>query len=398
MRALRHRPFALYTVGNGISLTGTWMQRLALGWLIWELTGSGFWLGVLSAVDLLPVALIGPFAGAIADRANRLRITRLSQIVSLGIAVAFGAAMLLGLLTVPVLIALAGLQGATVALNQPARLALVHSLVPREDLGSAVGLSSVNVNLARITGPAIGGAMLVHFPVATVFFANAGLTLLFVMILSRLRIDEAPRPASHGRMLSEIGEGLRYMLSRSDIRVLLLYMCTGGAVLRSMLELAPALADRSFDSGAVGLAFLTSAMAVGAVAAGLFPSERSGAASEVRRTIRDWASGAVAVCALGLGASAWVAVPAIALVGFFVTRALIGTQTYVQLTTQDEMRGRALSLHGIVARGSPAIGALLIGAVSDLVGLTLPVFIGAAAFLFAAIVTRRRQRQRSGAG
>ena len=166
--------------------------------------------------------------------------------------------MALDAVTVAGLIALATASWSVVAFNQPARLALVQALVPRHDVGAAIALSSVNVNLARIAGPALAGWMIVHLPVAWTFLANAGFTAIFVAILTVLRARPATPRSRRAGFLAEIVDGFRYTLGRRDILLLLAFLFLGGASLRSMLELAPALAARSFETGAVGLAFLTS--------------------------------------------------------------------------------------------------------------------------------------------
>src|SRR5262245_60206621 len=146
---LRNRNFGIYSLGSAVSLTGTWMERIAIGWLTWQLTESGFWLGVVAFADFFPVILIAPFAGAVADRRDRLNVVKFSQFVLLVQALVLFVATASGHVTVGLIVALTTIHGILVAFNQPARLALVPSLVPRPDLGSAVAINSVIFNLAR---------------------------------------------------------------------------------------------------------------------------------------------------------------------------------------------------------------------------------------------------------
>jgi len=156
-RLLTRGQFALFFAFNGLSLIGSWMQRIASAWLIWEWTGSAFWVGVLAACDLLPVVLTGPFVGVAADRWDRLWQNRIAQVASAGLAPINAVLLMADMLNLYGLLILIALQGTLIAMVQPARLAMVTQLVGREDMPTAVALASVNVNLARLIGPAIAG-------------------------------------------------------------------------------------------------------------------------------------------------------------------------------------------------------------------------------------------------
>lgn len=387
IRVLSQKQFGLYTLGNGISLTGSWMQRIAMLWLVWEMTGSGFWLGLLATADMLPILLIGPFAGVAADRWNRLAQTRISQYVHGAVAALFAVLIAADMLSLAAIMVLAAVNGSMIALNQPARMALVQSLVDRQDVGTAVALSSVNVNLARLTGPAIAGIMIVHLDIYWVFFLNAALTFAFVVILHTFRVPRQPAIGGGGSVMGQIRDGIVFVAGDRGIRMLLLLLFLGGAGVRAIQDLFPAFAERNFESGATGLAFLTSGMAIGAVAAGLTFAVDVPLKVLARRVAISWALGAVALAALVFSFHPMTDAGLTMVVGFFVTRGVIGTQTFVQLRAPDEMRGRTLSVHGLVSRASPALGALATGWAFDRLGLTIPVLVAAgiviAAVLFA---------------
>jgi MFS family permease len=160
-RALAHRDFGVYVAGNSISLIGTWMQRIGVGWLGWELSHSGAVLGLVAFADLFPGVLIGPFGGALADRANRLRVIKVGQTLIMLQALALFVLTASGGINVPLLVALVLFQGAVIGFNQPARLALIPSLVPRPDLATAVAINSIVFNTARFIGPALAGVVIV---------------------------------------------------------------------------------------------------------------------------------------------------------------------------------------------------------------------------------------------
>ena len=170
---LRNANFGIYSLGSAVSLTGMWMQRIAIGWLTWRLTESGFWLGVVAFADFFPVIVIAPFAGAAADRWDRLRVVKISQAILLLQAAVLYVATAIGRIDVGLIVALTAFQGVVVAFNQPARLALVPSLVPHADLGPAVAINSVIFNLARFIGPVFAGFAIVWSGVAAAFAANA---------------------------------------------------------------------------------------------------------------------------------------------------------------------------------------------------------------------------------
>lgn len=367
-RRLLGGPFGLFWAGNGLSLLGTWMQRIACAWLVWDWTHSAFWLGILSAGDLLPVVAIGPFAGVAADRWDRLRQNMLAQIASAVLAVAL--ALLLGLdrLGLVGLVLLVSAQGTLSAIIQPARLAMIQPMVAREDLGTAVALNSVMVNLTRLLGPAAAGIMILHADIVWVYAANAAVTLLFVLILARLRIAPQERPQRSGTFLGEMKEGFAHILRSRALRLILLVMLCGGSMVRAMVELMPALAAATFADNATGLAVLTGAVALGAVSSGL--TMGSGPPARLLHGVLLWWSlGALAGIALALAQSPAAAAIAAVAIGAAITRGLVSTQTFVQLTTPSALRGRVLSVHGLIARGSPAVGALAIGYAADRIGL-----------------------------
>jgi MFS family permease len=170
---LRNADFSIYAAGSTVSLIGMWMQRIAIGWLTWELTKSGVWLGIVAFADFFPVLVIGPIAGAAADRWDRLRVVKTSQSISLMQATVLFGITVSGHINIGLLVALSAFQGVVVAFNQPARLALVPSLVPQADLASAVAINSVVFNLARFIGPMFAGLAIVWSGVAAAFAANA---------------------------------------------------------------------------------------------------------------------------------------------------------------------------------------------------------------------------------
>ncbi|MGH6917548.1 MAG: MFS transporter, partial [Geminicoccaceae bacterium] len=222
-RTLAHRNFGIYVAGSSVSLIGTWMQRIGVGWLAWDLSHSGAVLGLVAFADLFPTIVIGPFGGALADRLDRLRMMRIAQSAIMLQALTLFALTASGLITVELLIALVLFSGIVIGFNQPARLALAPSLVPRSDLATAVAINSIVFNLARFVGPALAGRVIVWWGVGMVFALNALSFLAFLFALARLRLVPLALDGQGRRpMLSAIADGVRYTGRHAGIGPLLL--------------------------------------------------------------------------------------------------------------------------------------------------------------------------------
>ena len=365
--------FGTYLLGSSISQTGTWIHRVAMMLVLWQMTESAFWLGLFATADLLPIVVFGPLAGAAVDRWSRLTLTVATQWAQLGIALALGVLTLAGWSSLPLLMGLAVIQGCAIAVNQPARMALIHSLAGRDDLGTAVALASVGINITRLIGPAVAGLLLLWIDVTWLFFLNTALTAVFIAVLGRLRIVTPASSATTGTMVEMMMQGLHFAMQDRQIRILLVLLFVGGGCVRSLLELFTAFADAKFEDTASGLAILTSSMAAGSVLAGLALGIFNRPDFLGRRISATWIGGGVAMILLVLSTHP-VAILATAVAsGYFLTSCVISTQTYVQLATPDALRGRVLSVHGVVLRASPALGALLMGVSIDRFGLVTPI-------------------------
>lgn len=391
---LRSPVYGSYVVGNGISLTGSWMQRIGVGWLAWSLTGSPFWLGVIAFADLFPAVVVGPFAGAVADRVDRLRLVQTSQLLSCGQAAVLFALVYTGQITIVSLLLLTLVLGTVTALNQPARLALVPSLVAPRQLNAAIGINSVIFNLARFIGPALAGGIIAAGEIAWVFALNALSFAVFVAILFRLRLEGPTRAVrERKRFRADLLDGLAYALREGPIARHLLLLTVIGLGIRPLVELLPGIAGAVFQGGPGTLALLTSTFGAGAIAGGLWL-----AGSRDDRDLSGVVLAAAFVLAGALAVfiaapSLWVAVPATAVLGLAMVVTGAGIQTLLQLNVDAQMRGRVLSLYGMIQRGGPAIGALIMGWLAEFLGLRWPLAGGGVfvALTALAIVLRRRR-------
>ncbi|MBN7808261.1 MFS transporter [Agrobacterium rosae] len=378
IRLLSRGQFAVYTAGNCISLVGTWMQRIACSLVVWDMTQSAAWLGVLAAADLLPTIVVGPLGGAAADRWNVLKLNQLCQFILAVIATLVAALIYFDLLSLWTLIGAILFQGCIIALGQPARMTIVQELVSRDDVPRAVAINSMNVNLARLIGPALAGLLIVQFDVVWVFVLNAIATIVFVLVLHRMKAPMAGlKDQPVGNFLIEIVEGFRYVASNRGMRRMLLLLLAGGIFVRAIAEMLPAFAAGFSGPAATGLAVLTSSMAFGSVTAGLTMNLYIVPSKLPIQVTMAWLLAALTAIAFALSHSLWLMALFAAAMGYLSSVSLVATQTYIQLAAPAGLRGRALSIHGLIFRASPSLGAMILGFTSDVFGLTMPVLASA---------------------
>jgi MFS family permease len=391
---LRVRNYRLFIAGGLVSLIGTWMQRIGVGWLMWQMTESGTWLGLVAMADLCPGLVVGPLAGVLADRMDRLRTIRLAQTLMLVQGLVLWGCTAGGLMTPVLLLLLVLFGGLVVGVNQPARLALTPSLVPRALLGTAVAVNAITFNLARFIGPAVAGLVIVHIDIATVFLLNGLSFVAFLVALARMRLEpENQAPIRHGSIGAEIVEGLRYTARHPGIGPLLGLMTVMSLGARPFVELMPGLVAAVFGSGADGLAAMSAIVGLGAIVSGLWMAQRGAGARLTEMTMAATALSALAIGWLALSPNLAAAMVGAAAAGLAMIVCGVGTQTLLQMAVAGEMRGRVMSLYGMVFRAGPAAGAFVMGLASEWVGLRAPLAVGAALTLLVWFWLWRRRRR-----
>lgn len=382
-RALRHKSYATYTYGSLFSMTADWSSRIVVLWQTWELTQSPIWLGIVSFSDLAPTVLLSPVAGAFADRHDKLKICRATASVSALAALTYLTLYATGGLVIWSLLAVVLANGISSAIGQPARIVIVSHMVPQADIGPAVALSSVAFNISRFSGPMLAGFLLYSLSPGWAFGANAVLQGLFVFALGRIVLiaPDSP-PAKRGSLIAEVADGVRYTLRHPGIGPVMFLLVVSSVGTRPFMDLLPGFAAQVFERGSGALSILTSTVGFGAICSASYLT--------MRTSIRGLTVIAVtAVCVIGVGliafASAsnfWFAVACLFVVGASMSASATGIMTLVQASVEPSMRGRVLSLYGLVFRGGPALGALIMGWVAHFVGLRWPV-IGGAVFCIA---------------
>ena len=366
--ALSDRDYRTFSIGSLLSHNGTWAQRAAVLWFAWELTHSGVWLGLTSAADLLPVVFIGPFAGALADRLNLLTMMKATQALAALQSALLAGLTLAGVMTPELLVALVLAHGVVISFNQPARLALVPHLIRRRNLSAAIGINAMIFNSARATGPMIGGVLIGFYGVAFAFVFNAASYLWFIGSLFLLRISD-PRSGKERTRLREIpreiADGFRYAMRHPGIAPMLVVLAVVSLCGRPYMELLAGFADEVFDRGAQGYSLLVSMTGVGAMLGAFWLAQRG----EVRGL----------TSLVGFAATDFFGFALVCLVvtGFSVIVVGVGEQTLMQNAVDPAMRGRVMSLYGMVGRGAPALGALAMGSLAEAFGFQVPVIAGA---------------------
>ena len=393
--ALANRNYGIWTAGSSISLIGTWMQRVGVAWLTWELTESGAWLGIIAFADLVPTFFIGPVAGVVADRWNRLRLTGIAQTLSMLQAVLLFTLTATDTITIELLLILVACLGVFHAFNQPARLALIPSLVRPENLPAAVAVNSIIFNVARFIGPALAGLIIVTAGIAATFAVNALSFAVFLFALTRIRIgrDDRGQARRHRNLFASLAEGVSYTVRHPGIGPLLIIMIATAICGRPFVELFAGFSDRVFGAGASGLAVLTSAVGAGAVLGGLSLTRRSDHRGLTVVMLKGMLALAMALLVFTATDRFLVAVPAAAVAGYCMTSIGVSVQTLMQMTVDGALRGRVLSLYGVVFRTGPGVGALIMGAMSEGVGLRWPVA-GGAVLLLVTVAWTWRDRAR----
>jgi len=378
--ALAEPRYRRYVAGNSISLIGNWIQRTAVGWLTWELTGSATWLGLVAFADLFPAILIGPFAGVLADRLPRQRIMLAVQSVMMGLSVVMAGFAWAGWLGPWWLLALTFLHGALVGVNQPARLAMVSILVPPHLLATAIAINGIVFNGARFIGPAFAGVLITTTGMGWTFFINALTYLALIAALLSIAWPAAENaPARPDGWLGALREGYDYVAGHDGIRPILLTFVVAAVLVRPLGELLPAFAEGVFGRGAIGLAWLSGALGIGAAVGGYWLATHPATISF--RRFHGWMlTAAACTVAFALARPFELAVVAAMMCGFSFVVSGAGTQAIIQAAVPDALRGRVMSLFGVVLRAAPAIGALMLGAAADRLGIALTVAGGAIAY------------------
>ncbi len=381
LRALRHRNFRLFFAGQIISLTGTWMQSVAQDWLVYRLTGSSWLLGLVAFVNQIPVLLLAPVAGIVADRMNRHRTVIMTQSSSMILALVLSFLTLTGVIRVWQIMILATLFGVVIAFDVPARQAFLIEMVGREDLFNAIALNSSMYNSARIVGPALAGMLVAWIGEGWCFFANGVSYIAVIAGLLMMTITPLDNGIKEGSALDHIKEGFDFARRTTPIRSLLLMVGAVSLVAMPYTVLMPIFADRILHGGARGLGLLMGATGAGALLGSLALASKPNV-----RGLGTWVWMAsvtfgASLIAFSLSRHFWLSLVLLGPAGFGMMVQMGATNTLLQVMTPDRLRGRVMALYSMMFIGMAPVGALLGGAVASRIGAPLTVGIGGAVCL-----------------
>lgn len=376
-RSLRYRNYRLFFIGQGISLIGTWMQTVAMGWLVYRMTSSAFLLGVISFASLICVFLFSPLAGVLSDRFDCRRIMLITQGLSMVQALTLAAVVLTGTAAVWNLIALSAALGLINSFDMPARQSLILDLVEdKADLGNAIALNSSLFNGARLIGPAIAGILVALVGEGICFLIN-GLSFIVVLAcLLSMRLNPRGIVPTQDNFFSGMKEGLAYASSFPPIKYTLILLSLSALVAMPYAVLLPVFAREVLQGNANTLGFLVSAAGCGALVGAIYLASFK----DVRGLLKM-----IIIAAIAFGAGLvlfsfshvlWLSLLFIAIAGFGMVTQMAATNTLLQLIADDDKRGRVISFYIVSFNGVSPFGSLLYGWLASIIGVSFTVLAG----------------------
>ncbi len=369
LEVFRHRNYTLFMIGLGPHATSSWMQRVGVGWLAWELTHSPTWLGIIAAADLVPLLFLSPIAGALTDRIIPVKELRLTQWLQCLQAVVLAALMVAGKVTIEILFLLTLAVGVVHAFSSAARHATVPHTVPRHLVATAVSLDSALFQASRFIGPALAAFFIDAYGVAALLIAHAVGTGIFSIIMHFMHVPPPERKKGRRSMIADIKESLVYVRNFHAIGMLFLMCLAASVFLRPLQDMLPGFAGAVFAAGPKGLAWLTSAMGVGAMISATWIGIHGRVSGLTTMCYAGMALLAAATIGLVATRELWVGVIFAALSGYALNTLTTGTQALVQSTVDDSMRARVMALYTVIFRGTPAVGAFGLGLLAEFIGL-----------------------------
>jgi MFS family permease len=391
-RALCHPNFRRFLSAQACAMTGHWVQQIALGWLVYRLTDSAFYLGLAGTFSLLPSLILTPFVGVLTDNADRRRILIATQCAGLVHSSLLAVVAMSGVASLPLLLGFALFQGVIQGFDWTNRQSMLAQLVDdRADLPNAIALNSTFFNLARVVGPMLAAAMLALSDEAVCFLFAALAEAVALLFTRRLRLAPRSSGGTRVRMFTELREGLGYAWREPAIRRTLLLVALASALVLPYAALLPVFATRVFGGGPELLGLLNAAPAIGAVVAGLLLASRREQAGLDRRIYLAGVLTATAAGGLALAPNLGVALPILLLLGAGQISWMASMNTRLQTVVRDSMRGRVMSFFNMAFMAALPLGQLVFGAASDHFGVAGVVLAGAAICLVGNVWLHRRR-------
>jgi MFS family permease len=390
-RALRHRNFRLFFGGQTISLTGTWMTRVATGWLVYRLTGSALLLGTVSFAGQIPTFLVAPFAGVWVDRLDKRQVLVWTQTLSMLQSLALAMLTLSGHITIPVLLALSVLQGCVNAFDMPGRQSFMVMMVEdKRDLQNAIAINSSMVNVARLIGPSLAGMLIAVSSEGWCFLVDgiSYIAVIATLLMMRLYTPEVERKATS--MLTELQAGWTYVAEFLPIRTILMLFAVVSLMGMPFVVLMPIFAKVVLSGGPHTLGFLMAAMGLGALVSALSLAARRNVRGLVRMIPIAAAVFGLGLIGFGLSRVFWLSMLMVFIVGMGMMQGMAASNTVIQTIVTDDKRGRVMSYYTMAFMGMAPFGSLLAGGMAHKFGAPWTVIMNGSVVLLGAawFVTR----------
>lgn len=364
-----NRNFAIYVSGNSISLIGFWMQRLAISWLTWEITESEFWVGAVAFAELAPLLVISPIVGVWADRVNRKLLTVLCQSTMMLVSFALFMLIIFDQISIKTLFVFALLDGILQATHQPIRMAIIPNLVERKDIVSASSFTAVVFNVARLLGPALAGVVISFFGTSVAVLCNTVSYIPILMAWLYIKLPATKTVNAGDSFTHGLKQGINYVKNIPALSHIFILQTILACGIRPATLMLAAFVGAVYKGGADDLALYTAVLGVGAVIGGMYITLQGKAKGLVRSMLINSLVSIIALAVFAWTTQVYVGMLAVFAIGWTITLSSVSSQTMVQNSIDDEIRGRVLSLWAALTRGAAAIGVLIIGFFADYFGL-----------------------------
>jgi len=366
-RALRHPQYRFFWTGNFVSNIGSWMQNVAQGWLVYELTHSPFWLGVVSFAQQVPSLVFSLPAGVVADRWSRRKILFVTQTVMMILAALLTALAYYEIVEIGHMVVIAFLAGTTMAFNAPTYQAAIRDLVKEEDTLNAIALNSIQFNLSRVLGPSAAGIVIAISSAAACFFLNALSYLPLLFVISRVKFPErVASPNGKTGFRAELGEALQYVQSHPDVLMLITLVAMVSMFGLPYLTMMPAFANDVLNVGAKGLGYLVASAGVGALLGGIHLAQMKDHQKRGPLVLGAAVVFYAAILCFSLSHNVWLSALLLAVAGGGMVNCAATVNSLIQTRVPDHIRGRVLSMHTMAFLGFTPLGSLLVGWLAEI--------------------------------
>ncbi len=383
--AFHFRDFRLFWAGQLISYSGTWMHSTAQGWLVYSLTKSPFYLGMVSAASWLPILFLSLVGGVVADRFRKRNLLLVTQALSILPALVIGILAAMGTVNVWHVMAMGMLMGLFNAFDIPARQSFLIEMVERKSLLNAIALNSAAFNGARIIGPVAAGLTIAYIGLAPCFFINALSFLAVIVALSMMKVKGLPGKKKEG-VLKEISAGVRFIRGEPDIMRSMVVVSTFSLFGLPFIALLPVFAEEVLNVGAEGLGFLAGAAGAGALSAAMMLAFRGDIKGKRRAMAIASVAFPSALLIFSLSTNYAFSLAALLATGFAIVSFLALANSSIQLTTPDGLRGRVMSVYTTVFLGMMPLGHSIMGTLASVIGTAKAVAVGAGICLVVSVI------------